>query len=280
MLKFIKMHGLGNDFVIIDARGPDLQLDAARIQGICDRHFGVGCDQLVVIEPSRGLGGEVVTDAYVRFYNGDGSESGACGNATRCVADVILRETCREDCKLETQGGILRAWATRNGLISVDMGEPRLLAEQIPLADSTIDTLHLPLDGDPVAVNMGNPHCVFFDEEIFAADSSVDKLVEIRGSAIENNPLFPARTNVEFVRVIGDNQLQQKTWERGAGLTLACGSGACAVAVAAVHRGLVDRTRPVQIDLDGGSLLIELNEHDNRITMIGPIAYVFEGALS
>ncbi len=210
-------------------------------------------------------------DVRVAFYNADGSESGACGNATRCVADIVLLETCREDCKIETRGGVLRAWATRGGMISVDMGEPNLEAAQIPLAEDC-DTLHLPLEGDPVAVNMGNPHCVFFVD-----DNSDDAIVAARGADIEHNSLFPERTNVEFVTVVGDNRLRQRTWERGVGITLACGTGACATAIAAMRRGLVARDQPVQIDLDGGSLLIEWGVRDNRITMIGPVAYVFDG---
>ncbi len=266
MVEFIKMHGLGNDFVVIDARIQDVDVTQGFVKKICDRRYGVGCDLLTVLYPAQG-------DADVRalFYNADGSESGACGNATRCVADIVLLETCREDCSIETNGGILRAWATRGGMISVDMGAPKLEWQQIPLARE-IDTLHLPLDDDPVAVNMGNPHCIFF-----VADKSVDKYVEERGSLVEQHELFPERTNVEFVQQIGANNFRQRTWERGVGMTLACGTGACAVAVAAIRRGLADRSMPVQIDLDGGSLLIEWRERDDNIQMTGAVSYVFEG---
>lgn len=266
MIEFRKMHGLGNDFVVIDARVQHLSLDEEKIRHICDRRRGVGADTLVVIHPAKGEG-----DVFVKFYNADGSDSGACGNATRCVADIVLLETCREDCKIEIDGGVLRAWAMRGGFISVDMGKPNLEWQQIPLARD-VDTLHLPLDGDPVAVNMGNPHCVFF-----VADNSVDEYVEKQGAAIEVHPLFPKRTNVEFVTQTDDRIFRQRTWERGVGMTQACGTGACAVAVSAMRRGLVDRTKPVQIDLDGGSLMIEWKERNDHSIMTGAVAYVFEG---
>lgn len=268
MVSFRKMHGLGNDFVIIDARQHDLDLTQEIVRDICDRHFGVGCDQLVVLENPM-----APADVKVVFYNSDGSTSGACGNATRCVAEVILTETGAPRCVIETQGGDLHAWRADGGMISVDMGLPRLEWADIPLAHAC-DTLHLPLEGDPVAVGMGNPHCVFF-----AADSFGDDYVEKHGSAIETNALFPERTNVEFVQVVGINKLQQKTWERGAGITLACGTGACSVAVAAARRGLVDRTVPIEIGLDGGALYIEWRESDDHVIMTGPVAHVFDGIL-
>ena len=268
MVSFRKMHGLGNDFVVIDARAHALDLTQEVVRGICDRHFGVGCDQLVVLKQSSGA-----VDVQAIFYNSDGSISGACGNATRCIADIVLNETGAQRCVIETQGGDLHAWRAESGMISVDMGLPRLDWADVPLAHAC-DTLHLPLDGDPVAVGMGNPHCVFF-----AADSFGDDYVEKHGSAIETNALFPERTNVEFVHVTGINKVQQKTWERGAGVTLACGTGACAVAVAAVRRGLVDRAIPVEVQLAGGALYIEWRADDNHVIMTGPVSYVFDGLL-
>jgi len=264
-MKFLKMHGLGNDFVILDFRVRAEALDTARIVQICDRHFGVGCDQLVVMEPSE------QADVFVRFYNGDGSESGACGNATRCVAEIIMRETGQGACRVETRAGVLPATRAENGMITVDMGAPKLDWAEIPLSQSC-DTLSLPLAGAPVAVNMGNPHCVFFVDKL--GDMDVEKL----GAAFETDPLFPQRTNVEFVEVLSRTTLRQKTWERGAGLTLACGSGACAVAVAAVRRGLAERN--VEIRLDGGSLFIEWRESDGDVLMTGPVAHVFAGNLT
>ncbi len=299
-MKFLKMHGLGNDFVILDFRQGADPLSPERIRLICDRHFGVGCDQLVVMEPSE------QADVFARFYNGDGSESGACGNATRCVAEIIIKEKQKvpphalpphpsplprgergqqylesapsplwgegrgEGCIIETTSGLLPATRAENGMITVDMGVPKLDWREIPLSKPS-DTLALPLDGTPVCVNMGNPHCVFF------VDNLADIPVETLGAQCETDPLFPERTNVEFVQVIGENRLRQITWERGVGLTLACGSGACAVAVAAVRRGLTGRK--VEIVLDGGSLTIEWRESDSRVLMTGPVASVFEGCI-
>ena len=253
MIKFKKMHGLGNDFVIIDARDQDINLTTNQIRHICDRNFGVGCDQLVLLEHSNNA------DIRAIFYNGDGSESGACGNATRCVADIFMKESGQGTCSIETGGGVLHASQADNNMITVDMGEPR-------------DVIDLDLEGNPVGVNMGNPHCVFFVDDLTAVN------VSEQGPVIENHTIFPNRTNVEFVQKTGNNTLRQITWERGAGETLACGSGACAVAVAAVTRGLTDRK--VEIILDGGTLFIEWRESDNHVLMTGPVAYVFEGELA
>lgn len=255
-MNFRKMHGLGNDFVILDFREGETRLSPGEIKHICDRNFGVGCDQLVTLEPSDNA------DVFVRFYNPDASESAACGNATRCVADILMREAGRETCAIETGRGILNATrAAENGMITVDMGAPVRVEEiQSPITNYQL----------PITVDMGNPHCVFFVDNL--ADISVD----ILGAEVENNPIFPNRTNVEFVEVIGENKLRQKTWERGAGITLACGSGACAVAAAAAHKGLSGNK--VEIELDGGSLFIEINAA-GHILMTGPIAYVFDGTL-
>ncbi len=268
-MRFRKMHGLGNDFVILDHREiKSGMLTNAQIQQICDRHFGVGCDQLVLLEPSQ------KGDIFARFYNGDGSESGACGNATRCLADLYFKETGQTQCVIETGAGLLPCFQSENGLVTVDMGAPKLEWAQIPLS-KVMDTLALELSAAgldaPVAVNMGNPHCVFFVDSLEGLD------VEKIGSFIENNALFPERTNVEFVQVLDRSKLRQITWERGAGVTLACGSGACAVAVASVRRDLTDRS--VEVNLDGGALHIEWRESDGHVLMTGPVAYVFEGQL-
>lgn len=247
------MHGAGNDFVIIDARTQDINLSPEQIQHICNRNFGVGCDLMTILETSQSA------DIKAIFLNPDGSESAACGNATRCVADIILKETGKAACTIETGRGLLKAWRADNGQITIDMGEPVEITE------------NLPLDGSPTAVNMGNPHCVFF-----VADANAIDLHAI-GPQIENHPHFPNRTNVEFVHITGTNKLRQRTWERGAGETLACGSGACAVAVSAATKGLTGRK--VEIILDGGTLLIEWRESDNHVLMTGPVAYVFEGTI-
>lgn len=258
-LPFLKMHGLGNDFVVIDGRGARAVPDITTIRAMGDRHRGVGFDQLALILDDN------ATDAQVRFYNTDGSEAGACGNATRCVADLLMREADATSLVLRTERGTLPC--ERSGeLIRVNMGQPVEDWERIPLSrDVPLDAL--PLPGAPSAVGMGNPHCVLFVED---ADSA--PIAEV-GPRLEHEPLYPERTNVEFVQVLDRNTLRQRTWERGAGVTLACGSGACAVAVAAHRRGLTERA--VTIRLDGGDL--HLDWRDDGVWMTGPVAYVFDG---
>lgn len=268
MTAFIKMHGLGNDFVILDQRSGRKPLDTAWVRKICDRHFGVGCDQLIVLEPSDRA------DLFMRIYNTDGSESEACGNATRCVADRLMIEKSTDRTSIETLAGFLPCRRVVAG-VEVDMGAPRLEWQDIPLTQAC-DTLHLQIEqgpvSDPVAVSMGNPHCVFFVD-------TVDGLpIETLGPYFEHHPLFPKRTNVEFVQVMGRDRLHLRTWERGAGLTLACGSAACAAIVAAVRRDFVDRK--AEIVLDGGSLFMEWRESDSHVLMTGPARFVFEGSFS
>ncbi len=265
-LSFRKMHGLGNDFVIIDGRTQGVRLSGDQIRALGDRRRGVGFDQLVILEPPQKTDG-----VFMRIYNPDGSEAGACGNATRCVADLVLKERGGKSCTVETISGILECTHTENDLITVDMGVPGLEWGEIPLSKQC-DTLHLPLDGDPVAVSMGNPHCVHFCEDV--RDVYVDKL----GPKVEHNPLFPERTNVEYVSIQGKDHLRMRVWERGAGITEACGTGACASAVAAIRRGLTGRK--VRVTLDGGDLMIEWREADSHVLMTGPIAYSFEGTIS
>lgn len=253
-LKFKKMHGLGNDFVILDCRNGQEAPHTYVIKYVSDRHFGVGCDQFVVLEESAQAA------VKARFFNADGSESGACGNATRCVARLMEQEGAAEGV-IETLGGML-PYRPVSDLIEVDMGPARSLKD----CDLAYDNV-----ANPVLVDMGNPHCVFF------VDNMGDINVESTGSIIEHMEMFPNRTNVEFVEVLGENKLRQRTWERGAGITLACGSGACAVAAAALHRGLSERK--VEIVLDGGSLQIEIRESDAHMLMTGPTAHIFDGAL-
>ncbi len=261
------MHGCGNDFVILDQRDIRGMLTNAQIIKICDRHFGVGCDLLVILHPAQ------KADIRAQFFNADGSESAACGNATRCVADLVMNEINQDSCRIETSNDILLC--RREGeLVEVDMGKAFLEWKDIPLSEK-MDTLDLPIGdnilSNPVAVGMGNPHCVFFVDNI--EDIDVEKL----GCTYEQHPFFPAKTNVEFVEIISRTKMRQVTWERGVGLTLACGSGACAVAVAAVRRGLTGRN--VEIELEGGVLNIEWREKDGHVLMSGSVAHVFDGTI-
>ena len=260
-LPFLKMHGLGNDFVVIDARQGDDPVTPALAQALGDRHRGVGFDQLAVIRPARD------TDFTLEFWNSDGSRAGACGNATRCVSDWMMRQLGRDSVSLTTERGTLHALRRADGLVSVNMGAPILEAAGVPVA---ADPMALPIEGAPVAVGMGNPHCIFFVADAEAVD------VEGIGPGIEHHPLFPERTNVEFASLIGPDHLRMRVWERGAGITLACGSGTCATAVAAHLKGLTGRH--VIVDVDGGRL--EIDWREDGVWMTGPTALVFEGRLT
>lgn len=265
--RFIKMHGLGNDFVIFDARETPLALDAAEARALADRREGVGCDQVVILEPARRDDAAV----YLRFLNADGGEVGACGNGTRCAASLLLTAAAAEEIALETRAGLLRARMAANRLVSVDMGAARFGWRDIPLARE-MDTLHLELsrDGlaDPVATSMGNPHATFFVPDIAGVPLST------LGPQLEHDPLFPERANIGAAQVTGPDTLRLRVWERGAGLTRACGSGACAAAVAAARRGLTGRR--VRVEVDGGPLDIEWRE-DGHVLMAGPVAIAFVG---
>lgn len=259
MTRFLKMHGLGNDFVVLDARTEKVAMDAARARAIADRRTGVGCDQLILLEPSD------VADVRMRIWNSDGSEVEACGNATRCVA-LLGAAT------IETLGGILRAEAN-DATATVDMGEPRFGWEDIPLA-YPMDTGAMPVAWDelqaPFAVRVGNPHVVFFVDDANAVD------LERLGPMIEHDPLFPERINVMVASTEGE-AIRLNVWERGAGLTLACGTGACATAVAAISRGLA--ASPVEVRLPGGALVIEWAP-GGTIRMTGPATHVFSGEIA
>ena len=262
-LAFMKMHGLGNDFVVIDSRGREAVMTAGLARAIGDRHRGVGFDQLAEIRDADGA------DFALDFWNSDGSRAAACGNATRCVCDFIMTERGVSAVRLVTARGDLSAVRRRDGLVSVNMGQPQLDWAEVPLARA-VDMLHLPLAGDPVAVGMGNPHAVYFVGDAEAVD------VLVRGPQVETDPLFPQRTNVEFVSVTGPDRMRMRVWERGAGVTLACGSGVCAVTVAAHLRGLTGRS--VQIDVDGG--MLEVDWRDDGVWLTGSVAHVFDGVLS
>ena len=262
-LPFLKMHGLGNDFVVLDSRGRGAVTTPALARALGDRNRGVGFDQLAEIRDAEDA------DFALDFWNADGSRAGACGNATRCVSDLVMRQSGADAVRLTTARGGLQALRRADGLVSVNMGPPQLNWQDIPLSYS-VDSLHLPLAGDPAAVGMGNPHCVFFVPDAEAVD------VASLGARVESDPLFPQKTNVEFVSLTGADRLRMRVWERGAGITLACGSGACAVAVAAHLRGLTGRQ--VTLDVDGGTL--EIGWRDDGVWMTGPVAHVFDGWLS
>lgn len=269
-LPFMKMHGLGNDFVVIDARSDSCGDAAHRLESVTpalaravgNRHTGVGFDQLAVI--TDGIG-----DAHLTFYNSDGSLSAACGNATRCIARYIMDKTGQTKLHLTTDRGDLYAVDAADGLTSVNMGQPQLLWHEIPLARE-IDTLELPIDGSPTATGMGNPHCTFFVDDAEAID------LPTFGAKFEHHPLYPERTNVQVAQIIGENHIRMRVWERGVGVTLASGSSSCATTVAAARRGLTGRK--VQIDLDGGTLQIDWR--DDGVWMTGATAHVFNGHLT
>jgi diaminopimelate epimerase len=262
-LPFMKMHGAGNDFVVIDSRGRGAVTTAALARALGDRNRGVGFDQLAEIRDAEGA------DFALDFWNSDGSQAGACGNATRCVVDYVMTGAGLDAVSLLTARGKLRAVRSADGRVSVNMGTPQLDWDALPLAHA-VDMLHLPLPGDPVAVGMGNPHCIRF-----VADAGAVDLAKL-GPETEHDPLFPARTNVEFAAVIGVDTLRLRVWERGAGVTLACGSGACATAVAAHLRGLTGRL--VTIQMDGG--VLEADWRDDGVWLTGPVAHVFDGFLT
>lgn len=269
-INFRKMHGLGNDFVVIDAMKTPVTFTEAQRRHIADRRYGVGCDQLILMESPQ----DKSADLFMRIYNPDGSEAGACGNGTRCVAHLWMSQNGKDQCTVQTVAGLLKCSMAANDMVRVDMGVPRLGWKDIPLAEER-DTLHLGIAGgplhDPVAVNVGNPHAVFFVDDVKKVD------VTGLGPQVENHVLFPQRTNVEFAQVIAPGKIRVRVWERGTGVTQACGSGACATMVAAVRRGLSGRK--AEIILDGGSLFLEWCDSDDHVLMTGPAAYVFDGSL-
>jgi diaminopimelate epimerase len=268
-IPFVKMHGLGNDFVIIDARARALSLDAATARAIAARHTGIGCDQILIIETAQ----DARATAFMRIRNADGSEAEACGNGARCVADLLLRESGTDRLVIATRAGLLAAMRAGASRVSIDMGEPQLAWRDIPLA-TDCDTLHVPLAlgplADPVCTSMGNPHATFFVGDAEAIDLAA------LGPQLEHHPIFPARANIGVAQILSPSRLRLRVWERGDGLTLACGSGACAALVAAHRRGLVERR--AEIIADGGTLEIEWRP-DNHVLMTGPVATSFAGTL-
>lgn len=279
-LPFRKMHGLGNDFVVIDARHTPLALVPAQLAAIADRRFGIGCDQLILLEPSA------KADATMRIFNPDGGEVGACGNATRCIGWLLAEEKGTKEASIETRAGLLLAEVisgreeTSGKDVRVDMGKPRLGWAEIPLAGSGADTARVPFDGSALdprlpdwfsAVNMGNPHAIFFVE---ACDTL--PLASI-GPRLESHPIFPEKANISLATITGPSAMRLRVWERAAGATLACGTAACASTVAALRLGLC--TGPVAVTLPGGTLSIA-EDARGHILMTGPVATAFTGVIA
>jgi len=273
-VRFRKMNGLGNDFVVLDARENALKIAAHDAQRMGNRKDGIGCDQVIVLEPSA------KADIFMRIFNADGSEVDACGNATRCVALIAAAERERQDVSVETNSGILRAKVDGPESITIDMGRPRFGWEDIPLAEPFHDTTGIELQIGPVdapvlhtpsVVNVGNPHAIFWVDDVHAHD------LGRFGPLLENHPIFPERANISLAQIISRSHIKLRTWERGAGLTKACGTAACAAAVAAARKDLTDRK--VTVELPGGELFIEWAA-DDHILMRGPAELEFEGTLA
>jgi diaminopimelate epimerase len=259
---FRKMQGAGNDFVIMDARAASLPLSGTRVAALADRRTGIGCDQFITLLPAA-----PPADVFMRIHNPDGNESGTCGNATRCVAALLHEETGRTIFTIQAPAGLLPAEVTPNG-IAVDMGPPRLHWADIPLAYAA-DTLHLPVPGDAAAASMGNPHATFFVEDT--------RLAETQGGPLQNHPIFAEGANIGFAQILSPTDIRLRVHERGAGLTLACGSGACAALVNAHRRGLTGRA--ATLSLDGGTLHIAWRASDDHVIMTGPTATSFHGTV-
>ncbi len=275
-IPFRKMNGLGNDFVVLDARACAIPMSAAAARAIGDRDAGIGCDQIIVLRP----GGMEGVDAFMEIWNRDGSCVSACGNATRCVADILMRESGRKTATIRTNAGLLPAGRREDGLIEVDMGMPKFHWQDIPLAEEFRDTRGIelqvgPIDNPvlhtPAVVNVGNPHAIFWVDDLEITDLSRT------GPLLENHPIFPEGANISLCKVEGPEHLSLKVWERGTGLTKACGTAACAATVCAARKGL--SRRAVRVSLPGGDLFVRWREEDDHILMAGPVEYEFEGTL-
>ena len=264
------MDGLGNDFVVFDGRLNGFSPTTSFLRAISDRKRGIGCDQVIVLRKPN----SPQADVRMEIYNRDGSQVGACGNATRCIASLMFRVLGRKNCIVETLAGLLEAWDDPSGLIAVDWGAPRLAWNEIPLAQE-VDVLCAPVScgglSAPCCVNVGNPHAVFFVPDIDAVPLS-----EV-GPRLENDPMFPERCNIEIAQILAPDRIRMRVWERGTGITEACGTGACATLVAAVRRNLSSRC--ATIVMDGGELIIEWREGD-RLLMVGPAALSFSGVVA
>ena len=273
-IPFRKMNGLGNDFVVLDARARPLAIGENQARAIADRNTGIGCDQVIVIEPSK------VADVTMRIWNNEGFEVESCGNASRCIADLLFAEKRSDMATIDTKGGFLNARKAAGGMVTVDNGVPRFDWKEIPLSEAFHDTRHIelqvgpieaPLIHSPSVVNVGNPHCIFWVKDLGVVD-----LAKI-GPMLEFHPLFPERANISLARVDARDHITMKVWERGAGLTRACGTAACAAIAAGVRIKAVERK--CRVSLPGGDLMMEWREADDHILMTGPVAYEFEGTL-
>ena len=272
---FVKMNGAGNDFVVVNALETPFAPTADQARAIADRKTGEGCDQLIALEPSK------TADAFMRVWNADGGVVETCGNALRCVGWMLLQSTGKDEVSIDTLGGLTTARRALDGRVTVDMGAPRLDWEQIPL-DEAMDTRGIELQVGPIddpvlhtpgAVSMGNPHVVFFMDH-----TPDDGFVRGTGSLIEHHPRFPEGVNVGFAHVLAPDRIRLRVWERGTGLTKACGTGACAALVAASRRGLTGRT--ARVGVDGGELLIEWDEATGHVFMTGPVEVERTGTLA
>jgi diaminopimelate epimerase len=271
---FRKMNGLGNDFVVLDARARPFPINEEKARAIADRKTGIGCDQVIVLEPSR------KADLLMRIFNNEGFEVESCGNASRCIADLLFAEKKRDEASIDTKGGLLVAHKAGERRVMVDNGAPRFAWNEIPLSEKFADTRHIelqvgpidkPLIHSPSVVNVGNPHCIFWVKDLDVVD--LGKV----GPMLEHHPLFPERANITLARVDNRNHVTIRVWERGAGLTRACGTAACAVMAAGHRIRLLDSRATVT--LPGGDLDMEVRESDGHILMTGPVSYDFEGTL-
>ena len=270
---FVKMNGVGNEIVVVDLRNGAAKIEPEEARAAAQAK-DVPFDQLMALYTPRTPG----TDAFISIYNSDGSEAGACGNGMRCVADIVARQSGKSALTFETTAGILNCWKGEGGMFTVDMGVPRFNWNEIPLAEEFRDTRQIelqigPID-DPVlhspsAVNMGNPHAIFWVDDVNAYN-----LARL-GPMLENHPIFPERANITLAHIVSREHIVIRTWERGAGLTKACGSAACAAAVAAAR--FKRANRKVKVSLPGGDLTIEWRENDDHVLMTGPVEFEFEG---
>ena len=272
--EFRKMNGLGNDFVVFDARMRPLVISDEQARAIADRKSGIGCDQLIVIAPSK------TADVQMRIWNSAGFEVESCGNASRCIADILFAEKDVSIATIDTLGGFLVCEKGANGMVTVDMGAPRFGWRDIPLSEPFADTRHIelqlgpidaPLIHSPSVVNVGNPHCIFWVKDLDVVDLAK------AGPMLEHHPLFPERANITLARVDAKDHITIKVWERGAGLTRACGTAACATIAAAARIRLTGREATVT--LPGGDLAMVWRQSDDHILMTGPVSYEFEGTL-
>jgi diaminopimelate epimerase len=273
-LSFKKMNGLGNDFVVLDAREKAISISETQARAIADRAKGIGCDQLIVLEKSSNA------DVRMRIWNAEGGEVQSCGNASRCIADLIFNEKNEATATIDTKGGFLIATKAGDQLVTIDQGLPKFDWKDIPLSEPFADTRHIelqygpidaPLIHSPSVVNVGNPHCIFWVDDLDVVDLSR------AGPMLENHPLFPERANISFAKVVSRDHIILKVWERGAGLTKACGTAACATMAAGHRIKIIDAA--CKITLPGGDLFMSVRERDGHVLMTGPVTYEFDGVL-